>query len=321
MKTVLLTAIGSFAADIAIKNLKKNGYKVVGCDIYQKEWIADAYNVDSFYQAPYVSDEEKYFEFIDSICNKENVSFIIPLTDIEVDFFDKHREWAKRKNITLCISSEETISICRNKNKFESFIRENVENIKTIPTALINNKKCPYNYPVVCKPYDGRSSQGLKYIYYNEEWDNFISSNDVEKYIVQPFINGKIITVDIVRQKDGLNCVAIPREELLRTLNGAGTSVMVFKDEKLVDLCKNIANKLNIIGCVNVEFIKDNNNSYYVMECNPRFSGGVEFSCLAGYDCISNHINSFMNYEIDNFNLKNSYYIARKYEEYITKID
>ena len=47
MDTALVTAIGSFSADIVIKNLKKNGMRVVGCDIYPPEWIADAEHVDA----------------------------------------------------------------------------------------------------------------------------------------------------------------------------------------------------------------------------------------------------------------------------------
>ena len=60
MKTALVTALGSVSGDIVIKSLKRMGMRVIGCDIYPKEWVADAYNVDVFYRAPYVSDVEKY---------------------------------------------------------------------------------------------------------------------------------------------------------------------------------------------------------------------------------------------------------------------
>ena len=49
MNTALVTAIGSFSADIVIKNLIKSGFRVVGCDIYPAEWIADSGNGASFY--------------------------------------------------------------------------------------------------------------------------------------------------------------------------------------------------------------------------------------------------------------------------------
>ena len=81
-----------------------------------------------------------------------------------------------------------------------------------------------------------------------------------------------------------------------------------------------IAEKLNVKGCVNFEFIKNNDGNYYFLECNPRFSGGIEFSCIAGYDYIFNHLKCFCNMEIDDLEYKNNLIITRKYEEYITKI-
>ncbi|MFQ9705363.1 MAG: ATP-grasp domain-containing protein [Enterocloster clostridioformis] len=52
-------------------------------------------------------------------------------------------------------------------------------------------------------------------------------------------------------------------------------------------------------GCVNMEFIEDRDGVYHMLECNPRFSGGVEFSCLAGYDCVTNHLRCFEGKEIE----------------------
>lgn len=316
---VLVTAIGSFSADIVIKQLKQKDYRVVGCDIYPKEWIADAYSVNEFYQAPYATDEERYLNFIKDICKKENINYIMPLTDVEVDVFNNNREWFIQNNICICISSKETLDICRNKKTIEEFISQRL-NIQTIPTLLMKDvKELSWNYPVVCKPYDGRSSQGLKYINNENEWQEFKQNSKNNKYIVQPFIEGDIITVDIVRGKNKV--IAIPRKELLRTLNGAGTSVYVFSDENLEQKCIELANELNVMGCVNFEFIQDKDGNYHFIECNPRFSGGVEFSCIAGFDCVINHIKCFKNEKIDDFKLVHNRYIARKYEEYVTRVE
>ena len=45
MRTVIVTAIGSFSADIVIKKCRENGIRVIGCDVYPREWIADAGNL------------------------------------------------------------------------------------------------------------------------------------------------------------------------------------------------------------------------------------------------------------------------------------
>lgn len=321
-KTALVTAIGSYAADVVIKNLKTLGFKVIGTDIYAREWIADAYNVSEFYQVPKVADKEEFFKAIDFICNEENITHIIPSTDIEVDFFNEYRNYFEDKNITICISSEETLSICRNKKTQQEFIDQHVSSVNTIPTLKVEkDMAAPFEYPMVCKPFDGRSSQGLRYVYTEEDWEAVKTCAGSEKYIVQPKIKGRIVTVDVVRQKDGKATIAIPRVELLRTLNGAGLSVKVYPDETLKSMCIDLANALNIIGCVNFEFIKAEDGKYHYIECNPRFSGGVEFSCIAGYDCIGNHIRAFENKEIDHFNLNREIYIARKYEEYVTRVE
>ena len=70
MKSILVTAIGSFAADIIIKKLKDLSYRVVGCDIYSKELIVDAYNVDEFYKVAPAADVKGYLEDIIDICKK-----------------------------------------------------------------------------------------------------------------------------------------------------------------------------------------------------------------------------------------------------------
>ena len=91
MRTVVVTAIGSFSADIVIKKCRENGMRVIGCDVYPGEWIADAGNVDAFYQVPYASDTDHYIETMLSICRKEGAKAVIPLTDAEIDVFNLHR--------------------------------------------------------------------------------------------------------------------------------------------------------------------------------------------------------------------------------------
>lgn len=320
--SVLITAIGSFSADIVIKNTTKMGFNVIGCDIYPKEWIADALNVSKFFRIPRALNKREYIECIKNICKSESVEYIIPLTDVEVDVFNQSREEFLQIGVTVLISSASALAICRNKKKLSEFIDESSCNINTIQTVnyqKIDNLEHPF--PLVGKPINGRSSQGLKYFSNMAELNHYFESVACDDYIFQPFISGSIITVDVVRSEFTKQCYACARKELLRTLNGAGTSVYVFLDERLTSKCCELADLLNISGCVNFEFIQNEDGNYYFLECNPRFSGGVEFTCIAGYDCISNHIKAFCNEPLDDFHLHHNYYIARKYEEYTTHIE
>lgn len=321
MKNILVTAIGSASADIVIAELKNNGHKVVGCDINQAELIANSLDVDVFYKSPLAYKIEEYLSFIKNICVDEKIDFIFPLTDVEIDVYNNNREWFEEKGIVVCMSSYKTISLCRNKKKLEEYLRDK-DCVTTIPTYLLSEMQTvPDKYPVVCKPFNGRSSEGLTYIYNSEEWEAFKKSAEIGNFIVQPYIAGRIITVDIVRQKNGEKTIAIPREELLRSLNGLGMSVKVFTDEKLETQCTKLADELDINGCVNFEFIKDEEGEYHFIECNPRFSGGLKFSCLWGYNCIINHLRVFENGSINEKNTNPDVFIARKYCEKITLVE
>ena len=64
MKTLLITAIGSFSARTAIEAAKELGMRVIGCDIYPKEWVALSGETDAFYRAVPAVREDDYIAFI-----------------------------------------------------------------------------------------------------------------------------------------------------------------------------------------------------------------------------------------------------------------
>ena len=88
----LVTAIGSMAAECTIKELKKEGHYVVGCDIYPGEWHYETRLCDVFAQSPYATKEEEYIFFLLKICHQYKLSHIIPLTDLEIDVINQHRK-------------------------------------------------------------------------------------------------------------------------------------------------------------------------------------------------------------------------------------
>lgn len=321
MHTVLVTAIGSFSADVVIRRLHELGARVIGCDIYPREWVADSMNVDEFYRAPYATDADAYESFIRDVCAREGVDLIMPLTDVEVDFYNAGFRDSAPSGVTVCISPSGAIALCRDKDAMADFLATSKSGVRGIPTQkLVDVAEEGFEGPVVVKPTDGRSSQDLSRCRDAGAWDAARHPADPERYIVQPLIDGPIVTVDIVRSPDGTVCVAVPREELLRTLNGAGTSVHVFHDAELEVSCRALANELGVVGCVNFEFIRSE-RGYRFLECNPRFSGGVEFSCIAGYDCVGNHLRAYTGEPLETLEPFAGCWIARKYEELVTKVD
>ncbi len=333
-KNILVTAIGSFSSPAVISELHKMGCIVIGTDIYEKEWVAESQEVDRFYQAPLASSEKEYIDFIKEVVEKEKISYLVPLIDVEIDVLNRHRKELQDLGLVLCMSGEEDIDLLRNKFELSAKVGGVLEMIqepelmgavRVIPTSpAVDVDFENVTYPLILKPINGRSSSGLYRIYQEDQLGFAFSSiidpeklddRSLENYIVQPLIKGNVITVDIVRDSQNhMNVVA--REELLRTPNGAGLTVNLFKDPVLEKICRKLAKELGILGAVNLEFIKgEGSGVYYFIECNPRFSGGVAFSELAGVPVVSNSMKCFFGETIEEIPEYTCGFMTRKYIE------
>ncbi len=310
----IVTAIGSFSSNCVIRNLKLKEHYVVGCDIYEYSWLAESRNCDVFFQAPIALEEQRYIDFLLDIAEKERIDSIIPLTDIEIDVISKYRKVFLDRNIRLFIQSEECLSVVRNKYKLFSLFKDddNIYVPKTVLAKDLNAMIPDVEFPLVAKPINGRSSEGLYYLMSEEQFRTFIVNAD--EYIIQEKISGSVYTVDYVRDSKG-NDFAVPREELLRTKNGAGTTVRIVKDNLLESAVSYIGKKLQILGCVNMEFIR-NSDRYYLIDINPRFSAGVSFTDMAGYDMVTSNVNCFMGqYVLPSVDYKEQILIKKYVEE------
>lgn len=309
----LITAIGSFSADCVIRTLKVNGCRVIGCDIYPSDWHAVSKECDNVYQAPFATNEREYIDFLLNISLKEHINYIIPLTDLEIDVINRNRTVFNRSSVAVFIQSEKCLKIARNKMTMYEYFKEN--EIVNLPYSV--SSECldmSFPLPAVAKPIDGRSSEGLMRISNVEQLSNI---SKLSNYIVQEHLLGSVFTVDYVRDRNG-NDFSVPREELLRTKNGAGTTVRIVNDQNLISIVSYIGNRLEIVGCVNMEFIY-NDGKYYLIDINPRFSAGVAFSNFVGYDMVTSHVNAFVDKPINPYVAFKEQILTKRYKEELLK--
>ena len=321
-KTAIVTAIGSFSAQEVIEGCRRAGLRVVGCDIYPGSWVVNSKDVDAFRQAPYAVDRDNYKAFLIDLCHREQADYLLPLTDAEIDVLQDWPSAEEELGVTVCMSGHDAITLCRDKGKMERFLAPKAV-CRLIPGIYLTElDEKTLAYPAVMKPVDGRSSQGLRVVNSPKEMElaRELCGDRAEKYLVQPLVQGRIVTVDVVRNPAGGQVVCLPRRELVRTHNGAGLSVYMFRDENLEGQCRAMAELIGIRGCVNFEFIEseedDGRGRWHFLECNARFSGGVAFSCMAGYDMVKNHLNCFNGKGLEPVEKITEQYIARRYGEY-----
>ncbi|MFV0201305.1 ATP-grasp domain-containing protein [Empedobacter falsenii] len=310
---VLVTAIGSFSATTVINSLNEDSRinKVYGCDIYPKEWHYISKECVEVFKAPLVSQEKEYLQFIKKIVSIYNIDIIIPLTDIEVDFFNQYRDHFN--DILVTIGSSEFLSLARDKYKLNNYLSS--KDIK-IPKTYGFNELNKELFPLIGKPKNGRSSEGIVYLQNYSDLSPYFNYGD---YIFQEIINGEIITIDMVRDDRNNSIAIIPRKELIRTKNGAGTTVELLCDEHLVQLSSDISQNLNATGAYNIEFIATSHD-FYLIDVNPRFSAGIGFTHTMGYNMVSNMINYYTNSPIEEVIEYKHMIVQKQMQEVINKI-
>ena len=307
---ILVTAIGSMSAECVIRSLKKTNHYIFGCDIYPKDWHYETRLCDAFAKAPYSTNEIEYIGFLLEICRKNDINFIVPLTDLEIDIINRNRSNFEKEGIILCMQKDTVLKIVR--NKYNLFCRfENDANVPSIKTFLLSEFTNEFPFPCIVKPINGRSSEGL---IKNATLTQIATIKEKSKFIVQEQLTGDIFTIDVCRNAESRDCIVIPRQELLRTKNGAGLTVRICDEKNLTELVRYICDELDINGCINMEFILCDGN-YYLIDINPRFSAGVAFSSIAGYDMPNNHLNCFLGKRIAPQPTINEMILIKKYQE------
>lgn len=315
---VLVTAIGTAASTTIVSALKEtNEFYIIGGDIYQKNQIATAKDVDEFYTFPSaIGNQNDYIDFAVQFCREHNVSFYFPTIDEEVVNLSLNRARFAEVGVNLCIPNDTLIEICHYKNLFFKWIQDNMPQI-AIETFhdphTIDNK----DFPIFIKPVEGRGSNGCKRVNDKLKFNQMLSEGiNIEDYVVQPFIDGDVVSVDLVRNRKTGQKAQIQRVEELRNSSGCGVAVQILNDMILAAICDELMEKLDLNGVVNAEFFRDG-EKYRIIEVNPRFPAGTSFTVMAGLNTPRNAIRIVCGEECVFGEIAYGKHFAKRYETYV----
>lgn len=314
----LVTAIGSMSAEAVITRLAHlPDMAVIGCNMHPAAWTPASRLVQRFHQVPSAKEEAAYLARLLQICLDERISHVIALTDPEVDVLSVHHEKFTALDVVLCIPPRPAVQTARDKLAMYRRFAKHPRIRPIITTDFREAGLMEFSGPLLAKPRCGRSSEGQVHIPDANALQFWIKRLAGQDYVVQPHHAGDIIVVDVVRHPDG-QTAAMTRHELLRTTNGAGMTVRMQPRHICDALAQEIADDLGMHGCINVEFLMVN-DSPLLMDINPRFSAGVAFSIMAGYDMVANHLHCFSNKKLGPSSAPPSAVYARGFVEYSLK--
>jgi len=256
--------------------LKQEGIdgKVVSVDINLLS--AGLYISDKHYLVPSSSDQN-FIPAVLEICKKEDIKLLIPTRDGELLLFAKNKEKFEKQGIYVMVSNPEVIEICNDKYRFYQFLTKN--NIPTPKTYLPNQLDfSSIHYPLVVKSRYGSGSKALFKVENAEELQFFV--NYVPNPVIQEFANGNEYTVDLFSDFNGNVLTVVPRERI-ETFCGESYKGKTVKDTQIIEYAKNLAEKLETIGHITIQCIKNDNGIKFI-EVNPRFGGGAILGIKSG---------------------------------------
>lgn len=236
------------------------------------------YFADKYFIMSHVK-SDGYINELTELCNKHNVSAIIPTIDTELPILAKAKNYLETKvsNLKVFVNDWETIELCSDKFKTYNYLKNHGFNI---PEIIANKDldKGNYDFPLFIKPRDGSSSKNCFKI--NNERELHFFKGYVTNSLITEYIEGEEYTVDIMTDFDGKLITVVPRLRFA-TRDGEISKGKVVKCENINDVIKKIVDVIKLIGPLTVQLIKSE-DKIKIIEINPRFGGGAPISIRSG---------------------------------------
>ncbi len=139
--------------------------------------------------------------------------------------------------------------------------------------AILDNKN--FKYDSLCiKPDFGTGAEGIYKIDEIQDYVRHQKEIGNKSYLLMPWLAGAEFSIDFA--KSGDNEIFITRYKH----NGQRIQTIV-NNQRINDICKQIQDILKLDVPYNIQ-LKEHKGKIYLLEVNPRMSGGVHLSSLAG---------------------------------------
>jgi len=313
LKTILVTGCGGDIGQSIGKILKMEhkDIKLIGCDIHDKH--AAHFIFDKCDVVPRV-DSPDYMKAVEKFVNKHKPDVIIPMSEAELRYCYKNKI-TEIAGVHLIMPSFESMRVGNDKLLTQEFLKQN--NLPYAWTTKVSEGK-PKEFPCILKDVAGRGSKGLALI---PEKDYEKYKDYGEQFIFQEYLlpDNEEYTCGLFRSKTGEVRTIIFHRILFQGYTNYGELVT---NNEISELLKSIAEKLELVGCINVQLRLTNKKGPVVFEINARFSSTVLFRHMFGFKDVIWAINDYFEEPLGKYNpVEPGTKIYKGWQEYVLYTD
>ncbi len=270
MTAVLFTCAGQ-RVDI-LDAFRRAGATTIAADVNP---LAPAlYRADRYALVPRI-DDDGYVPALRGLVDEHDVRLIVPLTDLDQVTLAESRE---ELGALVLLPDAETVE--RLGDKYLAHLLFEERGIASPPTWLPNTVPDDPSFPLLVK---ARHGFGSRHIYRAEDRAQlgfFLGYTPVDS-IVQACLAGEEFSIDVFCDFEGRCLNAIPRT-MIESKGGESIKGMTIRDERLIELARDVAEKLRLVGPANIQCFREEDGSQLVTDINPRFGGGFPLPLAAG---------------------------------------
>lgn len=275
---VLVTGVGGGVGQGIIKSLrliKDLDIEVVAADM--SSLASGLYAGDVSCIVPAV-DDPNYFEHLRKICERHDIDFYFPGTDVELMACSKEAGFLQSTlGVVIIVSPVHVIEIADDKFLTINFLKENgfaYPETHIADAVDLNTLK----YPLIVKPRVGCRSIGVHMV--SSPVEAKLAMDSLVDPIIQEYLSGDEFTCTVAVFDGDVSDVLCLKRDLR-----AGDTYRAFPEKNTVieDYIKSIALKLGVVGPSNFQ-LKMADGVPKLFEINARFSGTTPFCAYLGFN-------------------------------------
>jgi carbamoyl-phosphate synthase large subunit len=232
------------------------------------------YHADRLALVPRI-EEPVYIPALRALVDEHDVRLIVPLTDLDQLTLARSRD--ELRALVLLPSAE---VVARLGDKYLAHLLFQERGIDSPPTWLPDGVSEEAQFPVLVKARHGFGSRHIYRAHNPAQLRFFLDYTPVDS-IVQACLGGEEFSIDVFCDLDGRCLNAIPRS-MIESKGGESIKGMTIRDERLISLAGDVAEKLTLVGPANIQCFREADGTHLVTDINPRFGGGFPLPLAAG---------------------------------------
>jgi carbamoyl-phosphate synthase large subunit len=232
------------------------------------------YHADRHELVPRVADES-YVPTLAALVERHGVDLVVPLTDLDQVTLARRRD---ELGALLLLPDAGTVE--QLEDKYLAHVLFEERGVTSPPSWLPDDVPDDSEFPVLVKARRGFGSRDIYRANDRDELRFFLRYTRADS-LVQACLGGEEFSIDVFCDLDGRCLNAIPRT-MIESKGGESIKGMTIRDERLIELAREVSEKLRLVGPANIQCFREADGAHYITDINTRFGGGFPLPLAAG---------------------------------------